>query len=220
MLKPPVPAVEKPRVTLSKISMPPKRSKIINRIVRKIYIEYNILVLSLVEGTIFSICGPVVSALRIFMLFKFVVGRKARTKTKIPIPPIQFVKERQKSNPLLKLSTLSNIEAPVVVKPDTVSKKAFMKLGISPLMIKGSDPNKLIIIHDRLTIANPSIAYMLAFSLITVVKIDPRMKANNRGIMNAKYKCSSLYMIDTTKGSNRKAASKRKILPMALKTVL
>lgn len=39
------------------------------------------------------------------------------------MPPIQCVKERQNSRPLGRCSTAGSTEAPVVVKPETVSKK-------------------------------------------------------------------------------------------------
>ena len=45
---------------------------------------------------------------------------------------------------------------PVVVKPDTVSKKASTKNGISPLMINGSAPNTDISTQASATITRPS----------------------------------------------------------------
>ena len=50
------------------------------------------------------------------------------------------------------------MEAPVVEKPLTVSKKASMKLGISPLITKGKDPIKEVEIQARATIKKPSFA--------------------------------------------------------------
>ena len=47
------------------------------------------------------------------------------------------MKLRQKSKPLLRLSTSLSIDAPVVVKPLTVSKSASIKLGIYPETKKG-----------------------------------------------------------------------------------
>jgi hypothetical protein len=57
----------------------------------------------------------------------------ARRKTRTPIPPIQWVKHRQKVEHLLKYSTSERMDAPVVVKPDTVSKRASVREGISPV---------------------------------------------------------------------------------------
>ena len=47
---------------------------------------------------------------------------------------------------------------PVVVKPDTVSKSASIKLGITPLKTKGSAPNIERSIHDIATQTKPSLA--------------------------------------------------------------
>ena len=48
----------------------------------------------------------------------------AITNTRTPMPPIQCVKLRQNKMPLLSDSTSVTMEAPVVVKPLTVSKRA------------------------------------------------------------------------------------------------
>ena len=50
------------------------------------------------------------------------------------MPPIQWEKLRQNSVPWLSASTSVRIVEPVVVKPETVSKKASTKDGISPEM--------------------------------------------------------------------------------------
>ena len=46
---------------------------------------------------------------------------------------------------------MSIIEAPVVVNPDMVSKKASVTSGIYPLIKKGNMPKKLKIIHVSVT---------------------------------------------------------------------
>ena len=56
-------------------------------------------------------------------------------------------------------STAVNMVEPVVVKPETVSKKASIKLGMSPESTKGSAPKRDIKIHARDTTARPSRAY-------------------------------------------------------------
>ena len=50
------------------------------------------------------------------------------------------------------------IEAPVVVNPLTISKKASVKLLISPLIQKGNAPMADIVIQARATITKPSFA--------------------------------------------------------------
>ena len=52
------------------------------------------------------------------------MGRTAMMNTSTPMPPIQCVKQRQKRPLRLMPSTLLMIDAPVVVRPDTVSNTA------------------------------------------------------------------------------------------------
>ena len=67
--------------------------------------------------------------------------------------------------------------APVVVNPDTVSKKASMKEGISPEITKGNAPKIDIKSQENATITKPSFAnIMLSF----VLPINIRRKANKR----------------------------------------
>ena len=88
------------------------------------------------------------------------MGMTAMRKTSTPMPPIQCVKLRQNRPERDRLSMSFRIEAPVVVKPETVSKNASMKRGISPLITKGSEPSSDIASHDRPTQAKPSRAYI------------------------------------------------------------
>ena len=62
------------------------------------------------------------------------------TNTSTPIPPIQWVRHRQKLIPIGRLSISCRIVEPVVVKPDTVSKNASMYAGMLPEMTNGSAP--------------------------------------------------------------------------------
>ena len=79
----------------------------------------------------------------------------------------------QKRQDLDIASTSLSIVAPVVVKPDTVSKRASVYLGISPDMTKGRAPIADIVIHDAATLTNPSIENMeLSFGFL-IVKIIP-----------------------------------------------
>ena len=73
----------------------------------------------------------------------------ATANTIIPIPPIQCVKLRQNNTPFGTISISFKIEAPVVVNPDMVSKKAFVILGIAPVAIYGIAPDKDITIHPK-----------------------------------------------------------------------
>ena len=58
-------------------------------------------------------------------------GNMATVNTIIPIPPIHWVKLRHIKIPLPMDSMSFKIEAPVVVKPESVSKNASVKKGIS-----------------------------------------------------------------------------------------
>ena len=73
-------------------------------------------------GCILALMGPVASAAKIFTLPPTSEGRMAMVKNTIPSPPIHCISERQKSIPWGSTSTSSRMVAPVVVKPDIVSK--------------------------------------------------------------------------------------------------
>ncbi len=53
-------------------------------------------------------------------------------------------------------SILFKMEAPVVVNPEIVSKKASVKRGMLLLSQKGRDPNNEKIIHAEVTTSEPS----------------------------------------------------------------
>ena len=59
----------------------------------------------------------------------------------MPMPPTQAVEMRQSCNPRGKASISLRIEAPVVVKPDTLSNTALIKVNSRPYIRKGSIPN-------------------------------------------------------------------------------
>ena len=84
------------------------------------------------------------------------MGSTAIAKTRTPIPPIQWEKLRQNRMPWLSDSTSVKIVEPVVVKPETISKKASTKDGISPVMIKGSAPKTDSSTQTSATMARPS----------------------------------------------------------------
>lgn len=91
-------------------------------------------VLRILEAILFT-DGPVLSARRICRVLAPFPGANARINTSTPMPPAQLEKLRQNSIHLLMLSIsspLSMVE-PVVVNPETISKKQFIKPFISPL---------------------------------------------------------------------------------------
>ena len=87
------------------------------------YSRYRILAVSLDLGASLSTVGPGISALRMLM-DRSGVFSSITTNTRMPMPPIQWVKLRQKIIPRLRASTSGRMVAPVVVKPLTVSKNA------------------------------------------------------------------------------------------------
>ncbi len=60
-------------------------------------------------------------------------GSTASVKTMMPIPPIHCVMLRQNRIPRGSASMSPRIVAPVVVKPETVSKNASVKPGMAPV---------------------------------------------------------------------------------------
>ena len=117
---------------------------------------YRIFALSLNLLEIFPQVGPGTSARIRCMARPSVMGSTAIANTSTPIPPIQWEKLRQNSVPWLRASTSVRIVEPVVVKPETVSKSASTKDGISPEITKGSAPKTDISTQTNATIARPS----------------------------------------------------------------
>ena len=123
---PPVPAAPKAWIIDSNKFIPPKRRSITVIIVKTIYIPYKFLAVSESFGVILPKVGPGTSLCikRDDSLFEF--GKIAKVNTKIPIPPTKWDKDLQKIIECGKSSTLIATDAPEVVKPDTISKKASM----------------------------------------------------------------------------------------------
>ena len=84
-------------------------------------------------------------------------GRIIIRITIIPIPPIQWVKLRQKRIEWGSISTFLRIEEPVVENPDVDSKNASINEGMVPLIRYGNAPNNEKMIHDNVTARNPSL---------------------------------------------------------------
>ena len=81
------------------------------------------------RGTILFTVGPGLSARRMCSVKPSappLVGMMASRNTSTPMPPIQWLKLRQNSSACPSASTSERMEAPVVVKPDTISKSASM----------------------------------------------------------------------------------------------
>lgn len=81
-----------------------------------------------------------VSALAIFWPPIPRAGRILMAKTRIPMPPNHWQKERQNKIPFGRISTSVTMEAPVVVNPDTASKKALINPSMVPVVRYGRQP--------------------------------------------------------------------------------
>ena len=82
----------------------------------------------------------------------------AVVSTTTPMPPIKWVKLRQRSMLFGRLSISVRMEDPVVVKPDADSKTQSAKLPKLPQRAKGSAPKRDIIIQPSAAAAKPSLA--------------------------------------------------------------
>ena len=92
------------------------------------------------------------------MLLPPTSGRTASRNTRMPMPPIQWEKQRHMLVQWLSASTLTTTLAPVVVKPETISNSASMNDGISSVSINGRQPNTLIRIQPNAVQTKPSFA--------------------------------------------------------------
>ena len=110
------------------------------------------------RGTSLPTTGPGISARRMCIGLPETSGAIAMMNTKTPMPPIQWVKLRQNKSPWLMLSTSRRMEAPVVVRPLTVSKNASANEGISPLKTKGNAPMAENESQVMATMTKPSLA--------------------------------------------------------------
>ena len=72
-------------------------------------------------------------------------------KRMIPIPPSHWIIDLQKRILLGRLSIVVSTEAPVVVKPETVSKNASSGWGKNPDKAKGMAPKRLAFNHPKET---------------------------------------------------------------------
>ncbi len=131
--------------------------RIISTRVRIRYAKYRNSAFFLALGTTLSRPTPGISARMMLEVLPGILLKMATTKTRIPMPPIQLVKLRQKIILWSRPSISSKIVAPVVVKPLTVSKKASTTLVVVPLNKKGSIPIKEMESQPKKTIAKPSI---------------------------------------------------------------
>ena len=121
------------------------------------YIIYKILAVCFTFGTSLPTDGPGLSALIRLIFEPPLKGTMAMINTSTPIPPIQCEKHLHVVLQRDTASTSLSILAPVVVKPDTISNKAFINDGISPVIIKGIAPITPIRIQLKDVATQPSL---------------------------------------------------------------
>ena len=96
----------------------------------------------------------------------------AITKTMMPIPPSQWVKERQKRIDFGIDSISVRIEAPVVLKPEQDSNTASARSGIDPEIINGAAPAREHTSHVRDTTKNPSLDLNFSGEGLMIIRIS------------------------------------------------
>ena len=110
-------------------------------------------------------------------------------------------------------STLVRMEAPVVVKPLTVSKKASTQNGISPLNRKGSIPMRDISTQASATMTKPSRAKKVwLVGLLSRVMARPITRAMAADASRSQAQ-DSPYQSATAMGSSNRPASKVMMRP-------
>ena len=102
----------------------------------------------------------------------------------MPIPPIQCVKLRQRSMLLGTASTSVSIVDPVVVKPDTVSKKASTGELTTPPIRYGSIPHRDKAIQVSPVATSPSLDWSLFSLSVSRMSRAPATKHMAIGIVN------------------------------------
>ena len=120
--KPPVPAIDIEKHTLSNSPMPATWKNSTQLAVMAKYTVHIHFASVLSRGCILVFIGPVDSAANTLMLPPTTDGSMAMVKNTMPKPPIQWVSDRQNSMVCGRHSTSSMMVAPVVVNPDMVSK--------------------------------------------------------------------------------------------------
>jgi hypothetical protein len=143
-----------------------------------------------------------ISILVILNLNVLIVGSTRSVNTTTPTPPIKWVDDLQKIRPFGRASISLRIVAPVVVKPDTDSNRAFASVNSPPHKRYGSIPK----IHERsqanIVIAKPS-EILISSAVRTKIKgKHPTINVMNPLIRRGVKEESIPLKIETTIESN------------------
>ena len=141
----------------------------------------------------------------------------AVASTSTPIPPSQWVKDRQNRIPLGMASISVRIEAPVVVKPEQDSKIQSMGEANVPENRKGRAPTRPVMIQIRPTAMKPSRVKNCRLAR----RADrPKPQAAMMAMVSRKGMGSSPYSRATARGRTSAAASTSRTRPTSLSTSL
>ena len=153
--KPPVPSVAKVWQRASKKPIPAKSKRTNCKHVSPKYINHNILAVWVIFAVTLPLLGPVVSLLIRRKPPTPKRGKRATVKATIPIPPSQCIWHLHTWIVIGQESTSCKIVEPVVVKPETDSKTASLKEGITPEKKRGNAPSSPVAIHASATKTMP-----------------------------------------------------------------
>ena len=172
-------------------------------------------------ASILLFVGPVVSEFAMSWPLIPNTGRRAVMNTIIPIPPSQWVKERQNSIERGRTSISVSMEAPVVVNPEQLSKKASAKDGIAPDNMNGNEPINDAINQLMDTIRNPSrLLILYRERLNDINNMRPNIVQEIITSKNALIQSVSFSIKAMRRGSIIEKASTSSRLPSILKVVL
>lgn len=144
------------------------------------------------------------------------VGSTRRVNTTTPTPPIKCVDDLQNISPLGSASISFRIVAPVVVNPDTDSKKALERVNSPPHIRYGSIPN----IHERsqanIVTAKPSESVISSVLLTKIRGKRPTMVVMNPLIRRGAKEESIPFRIETSIERSIKKPLKINVTPKYL----
>ena len=197
----------------SKRFIGPIHSRATSSTVSARYTSQSVLATSDMRGKKRSWVIPVVSALYSWVAPPPKMGISATVKTTIPTPPCHWVRLRQKSSDLGKDSTSEKTLAPVVVKPEIVSKKASRTFDVIPDKRKGSVPTRERSSQTNVTVSIPSLRVACFFFSSLPKKARGRPKPRKASMVTIQGRRLSWKAKARSSTTTIIPASKRHIMP-------
>ena len=166
---------------------------------------------------ILPLFGPVVSALKSLNPPMPRSGISATTSAITPMPPSQCVMHRQRFTLFGSASTFAMTEAPVVVKPLTLSNTASVIPGKLPQRQNGTDPKRHIATHTAPTSVNASKTPNCRFSACRYIQnANATTQLTDIGTTNAIVARCSPYANATANGAKRAVPTIASTYPIIL----